>query len=516
MAKKLIRHEPGGLTRAQRKTAKRHYQAFLKDAETTDTDASGELLPSVSKWPRLWAGGFWSLKVRRPYHRATGYQVASANPFAAADLYDPAGPIIGINMLSGAAFTFDPWLLYLIGLVTSPNLLIQGTLRQGKSFFIKRLVALLSVFGRYAINTSDSKGEHGNTALALGGVVIKLGVFGSPIRINPLERPEQRRGEHVEAYRLRVRAARSAVMQQICGLLNPGERNVTAREIAILDWAISDTVQATGDRPTIRLVWERITSPAYLTEAAAREWKGDDREDLVDGLRRLTEGDLAGMFDTESTVKLDPESPYTVIDTSAIAERGGNALAVTQAVTNAWVHHTISNKDSGRQYFLIREEGWRDMKTVAALEAHQEQLKLSGEYGIVMVLIVHEDGDFDSVGAEGSKERELARSLLRGYANRITFNLPAQTLRNAVETDTFTEAEAAAIASLKRGQFLVKIKAGSFVVDGTPTTTDWERAMFDTDRQMRGDGADSNNEDHGTAHSSTAETPDAALEGATA
>ena len=125
------------------------------------------------------------------------------------------------------------------------------------------------------------------------------------------------------------------------------------------------------------------------------------------------------------------------------------------------------------------------MKTKQALESHQEQLKLSGEYGIAMVLIVHEGGDFDSVGPEGSQERELAKSLLRGYANRICFWQPQSTLQNAVEAGTYTEAEARAIASLTRGKFLVKIRSGSYVVDGTPTSTTWERTLFDTDAQMR-------------------------------
>lgn len=122
---------------------------------------------------------------------------------------------------------------------------------------------------------------------------------------------------------------------------------------------------------------------------------------------------------------------------------------------------------------------------IPALEAQLKQLKLSGEYGVGMVLIVHEGGDFDAVGQEGSKERELAKSLLRGYANRISFWQGSETLKDAIERQMFTRAEAAAIATLSRGQFLVKIKAGSYVVDGNPTSTDWERSLFDTDKQMR-------------------------------
>lgn len=505
MAKHLVTHENAGLTRREQRALRRTLAGVLTPDEDTAPQEAADLPASGLRAPAF--GQYWALPVGRPAHRMTGYQLAAANPFSAADMYEPAGPVIGIERLSGgAAFTFDPWLLYLQALVTSPNLLVEGSLRQGKSFIIKRLIALLTAFGRYAINTSDSKSEHGSLALALGGAVFRMGQFGSPIRVNPLEAGEPRalraddgssRVETEQEWLARVRAARVSVLQQIAGLLTPGERAVTARETGILEWTLGEVVTDTGNRPTIRGVFEKLTSPDF-GRAYGGYFRAEDAHDLIDGLRRLVTGDLAGIFDTHSSVRLDPESPYTVIDTSLIGQRGSGALAVTQAVTNAWVGATISNKGAQRQYFLIREEGWRDMKTAAALEAHQEQLKLSGEFGIAMVLIVHEDGDFDSVGAEGSKERELARSLLRGYANRICFNQPASVLRNAVAEGTYTEAEARAIATLSRGQFLVKLKHRSYVVDGTPTTTGWERRLFDTDRQMRATNTETEQTDMGT------------------
>lgn len=481
MSKRLVTLEGARLSRREQRALKRVYRNALVD-DHVDESVEIEKLPIQS--PMQFHPGFWTFPIRRPWHRATGYQIAAANTFSAADVHDSAGPIIGIDKNSGRAFTFDPWELYLRRLVSSPNLLIMGSLRQGKSYFIKRLLTLLVEFGRLAINTSDSKGEHGVVAEAIGGTVFKMGVFGSEIRLNALEAPEQRADELDHDYRARVKAARISVLQQIASLVNPGQRSVTARESTILDWAIDEVVRETDGQPTIRAVWEMIASPELL-KAQDGYFRREDAYDLQDGLRRLVHGDLGGMFDTDSSVTLDPDCPYTVIDTFAIGQRGEQALAVTQAVTNAWVQNTISNKRAGRRYFLIREEGWADMRTEAALEAHLRQLKLSGEYGVAMVLIVHEGGDFDAVGAEGSKERELAKSLLRGYANRISFYQNAETLEDAIARRMFTRAEASAISTLSPGQSLVKLKSGSFVVDGTPTSTAWERDLFDTDKQMR-------------------------------
>lgn len=485
MAKQLVKIEGLALSKKQKRLLQASYRDLIVDDTSGDDQKVVDPLPVAGL---AYRDGFWSFPVRRPFHRATGYKLAAANPFSAAWVHDPAGPVIGVELLSGGrAFTFDPWELYAQQLVSSPNLLIEGTLRQGKSFVVKRLLCMMAMRGRYAINVSDSKGEHGVVAEALGGDVFKMGVFGSLIRMNPLEAPEQRVNEANDAFTARVRAARVSVLQQVAGLLNPGARPVNSRELSILEWALSEVVRDSGDQPTIRAIWETIMSPD-LTTAQHGYFSREDSYDLADGLRRLVHGDLGGMFDEGSSVRLNPASPYTVIDTFAIGQRGEGALAVTQAVTNAWVHNTISNKHAGRQYFLIREEGWRDMKTVQSLEAHQEQLKLSGEYGVGMVLIVHEGGDFDSVGPEGSKERELAKSLLRGYANRICFLQPDAALQNAVKQGTYTPSEAVAIAGLKRGQFLVKIRHGSYVVDGNLTTTRWEHQTFDTDQQMRGQG----------------------------
>ncbi|NLA66255.1 MAG: hypothetical protein GX862_10155, partial [Leucobacter sp.] len=197
MAKRLVKLESGKLSRRERKQLRQVYDQMVVGDEVEEVD-EGDPIPTLAP---MYRPGFWSFPLARPPHRATGFKLAAANPMSAAHIHDAAGPVVGIELLSGgAAFTFDPWELYLRGLVASPNLLIEGSLRQGKSFVIKRLICLLAMLGYHAINVSDSKGEHGVVAQALGGNVYKMGVFGSEIRLNPLQAGDRRQEEEAHEY----------------------------------------------------------------------------------------------------------------------------------------------------------------------------------------------------------------------------------------------------------------------------------------------------------------------------
>ena len=193
MARQILTHESSTLSRKERKALQSVY-AGMQQTEVTGEDIEVEPIPSIAPMLRP---GFWSFPLTRPPHRATGYKLAAANPMSAAHIHEAAGPIIGLERQSGgAAFTFDPWELYARGLVASPNLLIEGSLRQGKSFVIKRLITLLAMLGRCAINVSDSKGEHGVVAEAIGGPALPVALDG---RVTVLAILQE---QHIEACRL--------------------------------------------------------------------------------------------------------------------------------------------------------------------------------------------------------------------------------------------------------------------------------------------------------------------------
>lgn len=431
------------------------------------------------------SGGFRStLRVHQRPHRFNSANLAGVWPYLTGGRRPPVGPVLGINTLSRAEFTFDPWEFYRRGWVGATGILIMGSYRQGKSFLLKRMITLWILFGRQAINTSDSKGEHGRVAEALGGKVIKIGEPGSPNRINPLEGGHAPATMPPDVWAREVHRRRSLVLQQIIELLT--KVAMEPQQSAILDECLTMVVKESDNHPTIRKVCDMLREVA----SGQRIINGIESEKLVAqdlwySLKRLVSGNLAGMFEDESNIKLDAECPYTVFDTSALASHGDLALAIAQAVTHAWVQSVLSDKHAHRHFALVREEGWRDMNSIAALEAQRLQQKLAGELGIAQILVVHEGGDFDAVGAAGSRERELAQQLAKGFATKISFaQEPGQLVASARALE-LTNDQIAQITTLQRGQFVYMTKADSIIVDSTVTTTAWENQIFDTDQSMR-------------------------------
>ncbi|MBS3177208.1 MULTISPECIES: hypothetical protein [unclassified Pseudoclavibacter] len=483
-----------GDTKSQRQSRKQIRDRLRQPVQLERRSWTNSELPTVARGakhgPKVGqpeSGGFRStLRIKPPSHRLTSEEVAAFWPYLTGQPWPAIGPAMGIDLETEQLWCFDPWEAYNRALIPSTGVLIMGGYRKGKSWFLKRFIVLLVLFGRQAINTSDSKGEHVRVAHAVGGTVIQVGVPGSRLRINALDGGHRPRGWDADQWADAVRTRRSLVLQQIVTILNSGLRAMTSHERNVLDVALANVVSATGDRPTIRLVWLELA--AIARGDVLDEEMGDMREagrELWATLRRLTVGNLSGMFEDESTVEFDVDSPYTVFDTEAMAIRGEDALAIAQAVTQAWVMSVLSDKKSGRKFVVAREEGWRDMNSVTALEAQRAQQKLAGELGIVQLLVVHEGGDFDAVGPAGSKERELAQQLAKGFAVKISFAQEIGQLAASAASVGLTREQSDLIADLEVGECVVAIGSTSIVLNTTELTTDWERTYFDTSGSMR-------------------------------
>ncbi|SDQ32703.1 hypothetical protein [Leucobacter chromiiresistens] len=474
---------PPKLSRKERRLLKELHAPTEND--TTEA-VEVEEAPSMSRLGRLARGHVPDLKL--PRHTGTGWEWAGLNPFPFSDVPVVEGPVIGLELTSGGQpFSFQAWHMYNNDIITSPNVLFKGGIGRGKSYFMKRMVTLGTLFGVHSINTSDVKGEHGVVAAALGGQWYRVGAFGTDVRVNPFEKGERHFKETAIEHEQRIHASRQLVARQLAGLLLEDEDPLTTIEKSILAWALEEVVRETNDHPTIRKLVQKIDDAEALRTARGNRFEPGEERRLRFLFDPMLTGNLAGMFEDEGTVRFNPDSPYTVFDTYAMQKRGDLALALTQTITNSWVMNVVSNKSAGRMIQVIREEGWRDMKTLQGLEAHEMQLKLSREYGISLMMAVHEDGDFDSVGTQGSKERELAQKLLRQYAVSFTFHQGDRTRRRAVESGNLTPGEAAMLGSFSGQQGLCLLQADeqSFVIDGRATSTAWERELFDTDRAMR-------------------------------
>ena len=188
---------------------------------------------------------------------------------------------------------------------------------------------------------------------------------------------------------------------QLLEMTHPA-KSLTPAEHTAATLALNLAIASTGDRPTLREVHRQlgeIMNGSVEVERKPREAAEDVR--LL--LNRFITGDLSGLFEDESTVEFDEAAPIVVVDTSELFQRSELVAQIAQVCTTSWVQAVISDRTSKRKRYLIREEGWRDMTSVQALQMYQQWLKLSRHYGIANVVILHKMGDLDAVGPDGSQ-----------------------------------------------------------------------------------------------------------------
>ncbi|MCA0328463.1 MAG: ATP-binding protein [Actinobacteria bacterium] len=383
-----------------------------------------------------------------------------------------------MDALTGGPFCFDPWALYAAGTLTNPNVLLAGVIGQGKSALAKSLAVRSIAAGRRVYVPGDPKGEWAPVARAVGGKVLALGP-GLVTRLNPLEpgpassADEADRRSIVRARRLRLLSAISETTLR---------RDLRPVEHGALDAAV--TLIEHHDNPTIPAVVDALGEPDHNAAAADRTSPAEraaDGRDLVHALRRLVRGDLAGMFDGPSTDHLDPAAPMVVLDLSALGS-DENALAVAMTCASSWLEAALTHEAGGYRW-IIYDEAWRLLRSVALMRRMQAQWKLSRAYGIANLLVVHRLSDLDAVGAVGSEARGIADGLLADCSTRVIYRQESDQLGTTAASLGLTRTERDLLPALPRGTGLWTFSGRSHLVRHRLHVD--ELAAFDTDAAMR-------------------------------
>ena len=416
---------------------------------------------------------WWSKKTRDlvPSHEETSRIVRSLDPLQSHRPISPGGVIIGIDVFSGGAFLFDPWVYYNFGIVTSPAIFVAGQVGRGKSAFVKSFISReVGVFGRQAY-ILDPKGEYFPQGDSLGMQVLKIEPGGSA-RLNPLdpapgdldipERIAQRRSTLLAAL------AASGVGRE----LNPSERagiDVVVENLPH-DAVLGDVVDLLL-RPTVAMAESlSIDLPALKREC----------QDIALALRRLIKGDLAGMLDGKTTVEIDWNGAGVVIDLSALY-RTPAALAPTMICATSWISSAIAAGGSGK--FLVIDEAWAVLKdeTVSWL---QSTVKLSRSLGVSVVMVVHRISDLRAAGDDDSAVAKRAAGLLSDTEVRILFGQSVQEIPLTQAALGLSAREAQLLSEISRGRCLWQVGQKRALVD--VTLTDKEKELTNTDSAMRG------------------------------
>ncbi len=405
----------------------------------------------------------------RPGHRATTRHAQALYPFHAPDGLGGRGVFIGRDA-SGGAFCFDPWLLYGEGVISDPNVIVLGTLGQGKSSLVKTLLWRMLLFGRRAF-VLDVKREYGPLCAAAGVQPISL-VPGGGVRLNPLaSRPE----EHAQLELLRavtVTALDGPLSQIEAGALREALRTVRLR---------------CGHEPTLPEIAAALFAPSAETAARLQttpECLAADARRAALALQDLCEGPLRGMFDGPTTPGLDLDARLLVLDLHAV--RDSAAVGVLMACATAWISALLARtaERPGRERLInVADESWKIVQHTGLGEWFQSNFKLARQFGVMNLVVLHKLADLHAAGDAGSRAARIAEGLIADASTRIVYHQDESQIPLTRSLLGLSRSEAGLITLLSPGQALWRVGSRSFVV--SHHRSGLETRLTDTDTGMR-------------------------------
>ncbi len=291
-----------------------------------------------------------------PAHRASTVELRTLYPFVVPEDLGVDGCYIG-REASGSLFCFDPWECYAKGKLTSPNLVVFGQIGRGKSAFVKSFVWRELCFGRHCW-VLDPKGEYGALAAASGATPLRLGP-GLGLRLNPLDvGPAAQNVEAGQSVQPGLSQAHQRRAELLGALLGSSlGRPLLPQERAAADVALSLAEERTA-LPTLPLVAEALLRPeeeqARLLGTNLDGLRQDGRQVALE-LRRLVHGDLAGMFDGETSPGLDLAAGVVVLDLSRLY--ASPALGLLMVCALSWLQSTLA-AGSATKRLVVLDEAW--------------------------------------------------------------------------------------------------------------------------------------------------------------
>jgi hypothetical protein len=305
-------------------------------------------------------GGRAALLPSVPVFRGSTAQVQGLYPWLYGGSLPAAGAYIGIDCLTGGAFSCHPLAWLAAGLVSNPNVVITGLPGAGKSATIKALALRLMAYGVRVFVVGDLKNEYAPLARALGAEPVELGP-GLPGRLNPLDAgplgqnlpadPAQLAERLAEIHRRRLVLLSSLAALRLGRPLSPTEEAAVSLAIAEASGRAEGGPEGDGAgrvrggarqvSPTIPQVWALLRDPVAEMAAELRVRRNSVallREmirPVTDALGGMIGGSLAGLFDGPTTVSPDFAAPVQTVDLSRISDRGDETVAMILACVSS-------------------------------------------------------------------------------------------------------------------------------------------------------------------------------------
>jgi type IV secretory pathway VirB4 component len=195
-----------------------------------------------------------------------------------------------------------------------------------------------------------------------------------------------------------------------------------AEDVNAIGYAIDEaTREAQSQYPTLGGVVRRLLRPTpWMAEQMSTSVEGlaTKVRGTAQSLDRLVKGDLAGMFDGQTTVNIDWDGRGVVLDLSAV--HGTPALAPVMICVGTWLAQAVA-RDDHRHRLLVLDELWALLHLVSVTRWLRSLEKLSRKYGLAIWMVMHRLSDLAGSSAAGSEAREQAEGLLKDVETRILY-----------------------------------------------------------------------------------------------
>jgi conjugal transfer ATP-binding protein TraC len=308
--------------------------------------------------------------------------IASSFPFISSDLTSEKGILYGINRHNNSLVLFDRFSLQ------NANAVVFATSGAGKSYAVKLEVLRAMMMGT-DVMIIDPEMEYKTLSDAVGGTYVNVSLA-SKGKINPFDLPRPT-GEETSVEDI----LRSAVIT-LKGLMrimigqpigSGGARGFTPKEDSMLDRALIESYAKKDITPDLTVAdLERVEYPILQDLQEVLEGM-EGANDLVDRLRKYTEGTFAGLLNSPTTVEMDNQ---LVVFSVRDLEDELRPMAIYTIVNYIWnVVRSVKKKR-----ILAIDEAWWLMQHEDSAKFIFALVKRARKYFLGVTTITQDVNDF--------------------------------------------------------------------------------------------------------------------------
>lgn len=308
--------------------------------------------------------------------------IASSFPFISSDLTSDKGILFGINRHNNSLVLFDRFSLQ------NANSVVFATSGAGKSYAVK-LEVLRSLMMGTEVIIIDPEMEYRTLSDAVGGTYVNVSLA-SEGKINPfdLPRPVGEEGSVEDILRSAVITIKG-LLRIMIGLPigKNGERGFTPSEDSTLDRAIIEAYAKKDITPDLTFKDLETAEEPVLQDLQEILEGMEGAKDLVDRLKKYTEGTFAGLLNSPTNVKMDNQLvTFSVRD----LEDELRPMAIYTIVNYIW-NVVRSNR---KKRILAIDEAWWLMQHEDSAKFIFALVKRARKYYLGVTTITQDVNDF--------------------------------------------------------------------------------------------------------------------------